>query len=424
MNDLRIRRDRSALSNGLMFGQKRRSRLRRWHLWLWLLAMAGVGIVIWQFNHVQPVVLKLVGISSTPTPTGPEYAHRGDLAFIRGNLDDAVLNYGEATKQTPTDLGVLYELTRILIYRSYDSRHSADAQEAVKWATKAVEANPNNTRAEAINCFALSNAGHDEDAIRFCTHALASSDPQDPITGDIHAYLATAYLGEGNYKAAADEADTGLKLNLNGLDTNTIYGLIASYQPKTYEAALQAFDNATKVNPRLEFPWFNLGNMARTMAIRDNSPQLFDTAVKAYNSILTLNTNNVKAYVRLCQTYLTFGRPNSARDTCKTATLIDPSYTDAWAELGEVLYRSEDYTGAVTAFKNCTDREQSVAVKNRQTRCWYYQGLALALTGDCKRALPIFTDLLSWVSNDAHAIDLSNKGIGLCEGNPLPTARP
>src|SRR5258708_36376297 len=130
-DDLRIRRDRSALADGALFGRKQRRQINRWQIGLWLLAMAGLGIVIWQFNTIQPKVLRVFGIAPTATPTANDYFKRGDTAFLRGDLKTAILNYREAARLAPTSVDVLYELARMLIYHSYgDPRNAPDLKEA------------------------------------------------------------------------------------------------------------------------------------------------------------------------------------------------------------------------------------------------------------------------------------------------------
>ena len=126
----RIRRNRSALGNGLVFGQRRRG-ISPWFLLFWLVAMGVVAVIIWQFNTIQPRVLAMVGSAATPTPNTVEYARLGDRAFWSGDLDGAVNNYRMAAQLMPDNVNVLYELTRVLVYRSYgDIRNAGDISEA------------------------------------------------------------------------------------------------------------------------------------------------------------------------------------------------------------------------------------------------------------------------------------------------------
>src|SRR5450432_1291163 len=172
-SDMRIRRDRSSLSNGSMFGRRRRG-IAPWKIIAWLFVMGLLGLTIWQFNRIQPQVLALVNSSATATPPSIYYAKAADLAYWRGDLDTAITDYREAVKQQPQNVDVLYELARMLIYHSYgDRRFTSDVDQAVAFSQQAIDAAPNNGRGFTMNCFALLTQGSKtEDAVRSCIHAI------------------------------------------------------------------------------------------------------------------------------------------------------------------------------------------------------------------------------------------------------------
>lgn len=413
-DELRIRRDRSALAEGSLFARSQRRRTSRWLFGLWLLAMAGLGIVIWQFDTIQPKVLGVFGIAPTPTPTATDYFKRGDLAYWRGDLNTAILNYREAARLAPTNVDVLYELARMLIYHSYgDPRNAPDVAEAEKWGNQAVEADPGNARAHTILCFVQFMLGRSEDASRSCQRAINI----DPKNADAHAYLSMAFSDLGRYSEALDEGLKAVTLNEKDIDAQTAYALALSYQNRP-TAALDHYQKATEVNPRLEFPYFNLAGQAVQIAM-SKDPTQFQLAIDIYNKILAMNKTNAKAYVRLCSTYLSIGETNLARDNCTTATTLDDQFTQAWRWLGEVDYRTEAYDKAVEAFDKCAQLETGFAPQDRQSECWYYRGLAWVQLGQCDKAIPIFSDLLSWTTS-ARAISLTNKGISICAAKNQP----
>ena len=141
-DDLYIRRDRSSLGRGLIFGPPRR-RGKPWLLYAVIVALVAAGLIIWQIDRVRPIALSLIGIVNTPTPTVLQAAHEGDLAFWRGDLESSVEYYRHAMALAPDDLSIAYELIRMLIYRSYsDERNAPDADEAVELATALQAAYP------------------------------------------------------------------------------------------------------------------------------------------------------------------------------------------------------------------------------------------------------------------------------------------
>ncbi|MCC7209817.1 MAG: tetratricopeptide repeat protein [Anaerolineae bacterium] len=424
-DDLYIRRDRSSLGRGLIFGPQRR-RGRPWLLYAVIVALAAAGLIVWQIDRVRPIALSLVGIVTTPTPTIVQAAHEGDLAFWRGDLDASLANYRHAAALAPDDLNIAYELIRMLIYRSYsDERNAPDGDEAVRLATALQTAYPDNTRAFGIHCFALARAGRSEEAAQSCNRAISL----DPGNSDAYAYLALANYDIGRLDAASEAAQEAVRLNPNSIEGNTAYAFVLTSQQR-YDDALEYFVRATQINPRLVFPYFNLGATALGMALRTGDPTMYQLSIDAYDTILSMNLRNVKAYTSLCQVYLATGDRNLARDNCLTATELDDAYTRSWRWLGEVYYRNMDYELAIDAFDRCASQEQDLPPDRRQPECWYYRGLAHVQIGDCPGALPIFGDVVGWTQS-TRAIELVNEGFRLCTGGvfiptntPEPTATP
>src|SRR5258707_6333967 len=148
-----MRRVRSALSDGSIWGGRRRA-IAPWKIFLWLVEMAFRGLTVWQFDRIQPQVLSLVSQSTTATPPFIYYAKAADLAYWRGDLDTAITNYRQAVKQQPQNVDLLYELARMLIYHSYaDRRYGSDIDDAVAFFKQSIGPPPYNWRRFFIDCF-------------------------------------------------------------------------------------------------------------------------------------------------------------------------------------------------------------------------------------------------------------------------------
>ncbi len=364
-SDMRIRRDRSALSDGSIFGRRRRG-IAPWKIVLWLVAMGFLGLTVWQFDRIQPQVLSLVSQSTTATPPFIYYAKAADLAYWRGDLDTAITNYRQAVKQQPQNVDLLYELARMLIYHSYaDRRYGSDIDEAVAFSQQAIDAAPNNGRAFTINCFALLTTGtKTEDAVRSCIHAI----DLNPNDSEAHAYLSASYFELLRFDTSLQEATKAVQLNDKSIDAHSNLGLVLRYKGRN-DAALEEYKKAAAINPRLEFPYFNLAYFA-------------------------IGTNNYDI---------------------ANAISLDNGYTTAWKWLGQVLYTRRDYEDAITDFDTCAKQELSnqILPDDRLTECWFLDGLAHYLLGECDKAMPIFNDLLSW-THDQNAIKFANTGINKC----------
>src|SRR5579859_4121159 len=281
--DMRIRRDRSALATGGLFGRRRRG-IAPWKIIAWLIAMGIMGLVIWQFNKIQTPLLQMLGNSSTATPPAIVYAQAADLAFWRGDLTSAVSKYREAASQQKTNVDILYELARMLVYHSYeDQRFASDLDEAVKVSQQAIDAAPENPRAYTINCFALLSQGTKvEDAVRACIRAI----DLNPNVADAHAYLAAAYFDLSRFDTALDEAAKAVQLDPNSIDAHTYYGYVLNYKGHR-DQALSEFEKAASINPQLEFPYFNLA----FFALGTNQ---YEIAITAYNLVLSMDKQSVK----------------------------------------------------------------------------------------------------------------------------------
>ncbi|RMF52537.1 MAG: tetratricopeptide repeat protein [Chloroflexota bacterium] len=406
--DYYIRRHQSALGKGLLFRERRRRRTALL-LALVIVALIGTGIVFWQLSAIQPVVLAAFGIVQTPTPTALEAARQGDLAFWRGNLNAAIEHYTHAARLAPTNVDIVYELARMHIYRSFDDeRNWPDRESALAYANQLVEANPRHGRAFAIQCYALVRLARSEEAAQACNRAITLL-PED---ANAHAYLALAYYDLARYDVAFEAAQRALQLDPNHLEGNTAYAFLLAASRRA-DQAIDHFKRAAAYNPRLEFPYFNLAAQALATGLQRGDQALNLLAINAYDTVLGMNRRSVKAYTSLCRAYFAIGERNLARDNCRTAVDIDPSYTTAWRWLGEVHYRLMEYEQAVEAFDTCRSLDAQVPAPVRQTECWSYGGLAYLSLGDCARAMPIFNDVLAWTTSQ-RAVELVNKGVAIC----------
>ncbi len=412
-----------------MFGRRRRS-LRFWLSVACAAAFAMLGFVLWQLDTLQPKVAAMVGPQPTATPNAFEYARKADAAFWQGDLNTAISAYREAANSAPTNVDILYELARMLIYRSYgDVRNSADVDEAQKWGAQAIQAAPDNARAYTINCFALLTASKSEDAVRSCVRAL----DLDRANADAHAYLALAYYDLGRTSSALQEGETAVQLNDKSIDAQTAYAFALWFQGRTTQA-LEHFKQAAEINQRLEFPYFNMGGFASALGTTDDTKYLL--AIDVYNTVLSFNKTSVKAYTRLCQTYFAKASRSVedirlARDNCEQATELDGQYATGWRWLGQVQYFSRNYEGSLESFDKCYELEKDLPSQNREVECWYLRASAYFILAECEKAFPIIDDMLQWTTADW--VDKARVLINKCQyaykgeyktPTPVPTPMP
>jgi tetratricopeptide (TPR) repeat protein len=419
MSDYRIRRNRSALSSGTIFNGQRRSSWLQPLLVANLLVLAFALLVWWRFPEAQKIALNAIGSASTPTPNAVEYAQRGDRAYWRGDLNAAVLNYQLAVNQRPDDVGIIFELGRMLVFRSYeDRRNEKDRELVLDLADQAIEADAQNARGYTLRCYAQTELQNYEGAVRDCLQALEFNS-QD---AEAHTFLARAYENSGRYTESIDEALKAVQINPQSIEANITYGDLLMTR-KQYDLARNYYEQAMKINPQLAQPYYNLAALYRVMANTMGETDLLEKAIGYYNTVLSTNRRSIKAYLRLCQTYMQTGEFNLAKDNCTTATTLDADATEAWRYLGEVLYRTRAYDEAITAFVQCTNREEALPTSERQWQCWAYQALSHERMQRCSEAYPLLYDLLIW-SESADATRLANTGLDLCGGTAPTTPQP
>ncbi len=451
MEGYRIRRDRSALADGLIFGKKRRG-IAPWKIIGWLLCMGFMGVVIWQFDRIQPDVLASFGVAPTPTPNATTYAQRGYAAFLSGDLEQAIENYCRAAKGKPgapyqsprcelpptnsndaksVSLDIGYELVRVLIYRSFDDRRlTTYTIDAENWGRLLADLYAKNSRAHAIFSYALTYNDHAELAVPEGLNAV-SLNPND---GEANAYLSMANYFSARYNNAVTYGEKAIQLAPDSVDAHIAYAK-ALFLTGRYSAAEEQYIQSLSINPRLTFPYFELAAFYLNRANAKNAPEgLQQSAVAMYDEVLKLDNKNVKAYTRKCTAFFNQGDVTRALENCRNATSLDPSYTEAWKWQGQVYYNKRGYENAIESFQRCQKQEEdAVAAKKLNSEdqfaeCWYLQGLAYYLLGKCDKAYPLFNLVLGFTRNE-QAITLTRRGIAGCASKdpnytpptPIPT---
>lgn len=452
MEGYRIRRDRSVLSDGTLFGRRRRG-IAPWKIISWLLGMGFMAVIIWQFDTLQPKVLGAFGVAPTATPGAATYAQRGYAAYLSGDLETAIDNYCRGSKGIPTtpfqeprctpppdnsdasktvNVDIGYELVRVLVYRSYDGRQTTTyTRDAEAWGRLIANASPKSSRARGIFAYALTSNGKSEVAVPEGLNAI-SLNPND---GEAYAALSLANYYSDRYSNAVTYGEKAVDLAPDSLDARIAFAKALFITGRNAQAEDQ-YKVALGINARLTFPYFELALFYLARANRPNAPTgLQEAAVAMYEEVLRIDNKNVKAYTRKCTAYFNQGDTTKALEACRNATSLDPTFTEAWKWQGQVYYNKRGYESAIESFQTCQKLERDAVTKGRITadaqypECWYLQGLARYLLGRCdQETYGLFNEVLNFTRND-QAINLTRKGIAGCASQdpeyvpstPIPT---
>ncbi|MBN2305174.1 MAG: tetratricopeptide repeat protein [Anaerolineae bacterium] len=412
-----IRRDKS----NLHFGRQARRRGSGTFLVVWLIVMALVMAVIWRFNTVQNWVLASVGADPTTTPDAVTLARLGERTYLAGDLEASIGYYGHAAQLMPDNIDILFEYGRMLIYRSYAGRSFAfRAEQALAVAEQAVEADPNNARAQALLCIALLENDRTDEAI---TAGLRAQDLA-PTYAEARAYLSMAYRGAGRPNQAFAKADEAVELNSDSLDARRALAMSLAYVGE-YDAAVQQYERAIQIHPRFDALYFELAAYYKAQSN-------YDAAIDAYDAILKMESDNVKAYTRKCETFFTMREDQLAQEACEQAIQLDPTYPEAWRQLGMVQYTRRNFEGTIESLELCSQlqTEQAVPLEEQEIECYYIRGLAHALLARCDEAWPVLQTALE-MNPPENIKGFINEGLMLCVDNTddysiddVPTAIP
>lgn len=388
---MQIRRDRSNLHFG---NQVRRGIPRTW-LVLALIVLAGVAVVIWQFDAIEAQVNTLFNDPPTPTPPAPAVARDAYTAYLNGDLEAAETDYAEAVRQSPDNIDYLYEYGHVLLLLD-------QSQAGLDVADQIIALDRDDPRGPTLKITALYQLDRLDEAISVGLTALELSQDFAPL----YAALVWPYADIGRWNQALDMGEQAVSLDSTIMDTYRAYAYALTWVGAREQAA-QALEDAIAIQPTLDFLYFELAEKYRAL-------ENVQGAISAYEQVLAIDRTNTRAMLRLCETYFNLGENTRAQEYCTQALDSDPAYADAWRQIGLVYYMQSQYQNAVNAFEQC------VANGSDSIYCYYVRGLAYYYLDRCDLAVPLLQDSLERTQSD-RILGFIREGLRLCQS---PVAEP
>lgn len=367
-----------------MYISRKRSRLtfrrRRAGCVSWLLVfglVAGVSSLTWtwlQSRHLRS------GSAASEDWLG------GALdAFNRGDLDAAIIRARQRLAGAPADADALLLLTRSLIFRSFGEYNRAiDRQLAVQFGARAMARAPGDPEIAAIYAYALAVNGQPQDAAETARHALEAL-PDQPIA---HVALSLAYGGAGAYDSALREAEQAASSAYGALQVDALRALAIAYSDLgRYTDAARMADRAIATGNAL----LSLHFERALYALQTGD---YDKATEAYYQVLALDPDNVKAHLRLCELSSLLRETGAAVRYCSAVTALAPSWADGWYRLGREYFLQGEFRSAQLALHQCSTLQvaQNVPAPERRFECWYLQGQAAEIVGDCPALVSTYNE--------------------------------
>lgn len=109
---------------------------------------------------------------------------------------------------------------------------------------------------------------------------------------------------------------------------------------KQYEEAITNYRKAIAIAPSWKFPLNNLATAFDEMAMAQNRPVLFDSAILYYKKTISIDPGFAGVYKNYGKTLVNKGEGNQAKLQYQKSLFLDPTFSEAYQNLAD-LYRQE-----------------------------------------------------------------------------------
>lgn len=376
-------------------GRRRRNlRLFSGRTVLTLLAISVLIFVGWLVWENQAVVRSTVQsesdrmmafaqtqVAPEPTPTAtPDLlvAQSGCTnAYRMGDLEEAIEQCRVLAESNPNDVDLHYRVTHMLIITSNFGRDAERIQDALRFAERAVNANPELPHGWAIRAMALDWNGDYGSALASALHAKSL----DPSFAPTYAFLGEIYQDLGKYEIAMGYLEQALELDTSGIavaDTFRNQGLWYSNQG-FWEDALQPYQAALQNAPTHTYIAIELANQYVALG-------QVDKAIEVLSGARERNPSDTDIMFSLATAYRREGSFERAYEYYRRCLDVDPDNVPCLSYLGGLQLSDGDF---VTAIVNL---ERAIELGSQDPDDFIEVGRAHASMGRCDLAIPFLEE--------------------------------
>lgn len=344
--------------------------------------------------------------------------NQGNQNLNSGKSDAAIKKYEDAVALLPIDQGEpafsgsKYAEIASNLYDASERENNPQTKatlmkNAVKYAEKAIEKDPNNAKAHFILAM---NAENNKNA------AVAERELELAAQNDPNNYLYYYYLGRRQqinrkYAQARTSYNTSIKLNRNFESSHFNLGLTCK-QLGLNQDALTSFRNARNVNPNHAKAYLE---EARILFRNFNDAS---GAIKPYEEVIRIEPDNVNALKECGAVYAYLEKYEKAeelfrRAIAKLGTTEDPM---TYYNLSTVLYNQNKSAEALKYAEKAYNTKSSLRNAKEQAMVVYNYGLVTEKNGDQNKAIALYREALTLDEN--HSKAMTNLGIMFLEMNP------
>ncbi len=339
---------------------------------------------------------------------------RAEAAFAAGDLNTAIELARAVLADEPDNASALILLGRSLIYRSYvDYDREPDQLQALTLAEQGVVNFPGNHDVLALQALALHVNGESGRASRTALRVIERE--RDNVLARVA--LALAYGGQGLFDVALRESQRAVELAAE-LQSNWLADAyralaIAYSDLGQYDQAAGAVEDAMTHHRHLIPLYFERALYA--LQVSDKN-----AATVAYFQILAFDPDNVKARYRLCELSSSLRETEAALRYCEEVTQRAPGWSEGWYRLGREHFLQGQFELAQRALNRCSSLQvvQNVPIEQRRFECWYIQGQAAEIRGDCDSLIRLYDEFqtMAAVANLSETWTYPPEGPPMCAG--------
>ncbi len=368
----------------------RRRRLFSWRKLFMLLAIPALaygGWLIWlhqqalrqavlpQIENVAQQVQTQVAppVEPTATPDVLVAETSCENAYRVGDLEEAIKQCKALAEVKPNDVELYYRVTHLLVITSGFGRDEERMGEALQFAEKTINANPEAPHGWAIRAMALDWHGDYGLALASALHARAL----DSTFAPAYTFLGEIYQDLGQYEIAMGYLEQALELDTRGIavaDTFRTQGLWYSNQGRwaeaiqPYQAALQNAPTYTYIAVELANNYIALGQVTK--------------AIEVLSQAWDRNPADPMVLFTLANAYRRNGNIERAYEFYQRCLDVDPDNVPCLSYLGGLQWGDGDFVTAITNLQRAID------LGSDDPDDFYQLGHSQAALGRCDLAIP------------------------------------
>ncbi len=411
-------------------------------------------------GQIQPI------LAATPTPTRTlgSYAQEGETHFISGNLEKAIAAYQDAVRVNPNDPELWADLARIQVYSTSqfttDLEKKTRLEEAFQSITAGLKIAPEYSMLYAVQAFAydwygVSSIAGDEwqDYLIQGEQAAVKALQFDSTNALALAYYAELLVDQQKWTQAQQYITQALERDPSLMDVHRVNGFV-NESIANYQQAIAEYKQAIAIMPNMNFLYISLGANYRKLAnmsnITSEKNMYYDLALDAFDQAAKINERlGVKDPIpqtSIANTYIQQGYPLAASANMLAALNFKPEDPASYGQVGVIYYKARNYEGSILplrcAVRGCSTKE-SCEVRSGGIECdedeandpaividglpltqstaiyYYIYGSVLAgmntkSNNYCVEALQVFDEIEAGFGGDPTIMAIVDEGVAIC----------